>query len=199
MERILYLLRHGELVEQDVLAGHSNISLSEQGLVQLTNAVQALQNIEQVISSPLQRCSSFAKQYAQQINAPLVISDLVKEMNFGDWDGQPYQTLWQQQEPYGVGDFWQNPWQFPPINGENMTQFSARIDAWWQNFLKHEHAKHTLLLTHAGVIKHILARVTGINMQQVQYHNVFSILHAGLIKVSIYTDEHGQHWPKLCF
>ncbi len=201
----LYLLRHGELVQQDMLCGHADIRLSEKGWQQLEHTVSQLEasqlvSIEQCISSPLVRCVEFAQQFSRKKQCELIVDPCLKEMNFGDWDGVSYENLWQQAEHNtvsNIGLFWQNPWRVSPPNGETMSDFSLRVDAWWENFIATNPAKNTLVVTHAGVIKHLLARVLNMQIETSTHLSVFNIPYAGLIKLSIFIDEQGKSWPQI--
>ena len=200
MQNTLYLLRHGELEQKHVLAGHTDLLLSSIGKQQLAEKVKLLPPINQLFSSPLARCCTFAQQFAKQHQLILQTSSLLKEMNFGDWDGQPFETLWQSTstEQTRLGDFWQNPWQHTPPNGESMAEFSQRIDSWWQTWLTQKPAGNSLAITHAGVIKHVLARVVGLDIKQSQHLSVFDIPYAGLIRIDVFHEEQ-QAWPKIIF
>lgn len=150
----LFLLRHGETTHPSSLAGHTDFLLSEHGESQIA---ERLKNIpfETCISSPLSRCCLPAKAFCQKNNRALVVEPKIMEMNFGDWDGLTYDELWQLSRP-NIGDFWQSPFQHTPTNGERFEQFVRRIDSWWQPFVK-SIEQDTLVMTHAGVIKVLMA------------------------------------------
>jgi alpha-ribazole phosphatase len=200
LQNTLYLLRHGELEQKHVLAGHSDLLLSSVGEQQLVEKVKELPQINQLFSSPLARCYIFAQLFAKQQRLTLQTSALLKEMNFGDWDGLPFETLWQttSTEQSRLGDFWQNPWQHTPPNGETMAEFTQRVDCWWQTWLTQKPAGNSLAITHAGVIKHLLARVVGLDIKQSQHLSVFDIPYAGLIRIDVFHEEQ-QAWPKIIF
>lgn len=211
----IYLLRHGELVESGVLCGRSDIALSNTGKQQLVEASQGLVDISQCYSSPLNRCRVFAESYCQQLDISLQITADLKEMDFGDWDGQSYQTLWQPQNSTKnaenaptLGDFWQNPWQCQPPNGETMASFTARIDSFWARLLRQfEQAaqkeqrqcrpKNTLVVSHGGVIRYILAKVLGLPIPGVNHMANIDVPYGALIHIQISIDSNGKAWSKL--
>lgn len=206
----LYLLRHGKLKQQKVLAGHTDFTLSDEGQQQLINATLSLPKINQIYSSSLSRCALFAMQLATEQKVPLLITDSLKEMNFGDWDGKTFESLWLEKNKQDtnngdninihIGDFWENPWKNPPPNGETMVQFTQRIDDWWQTFLCEEKKDNSLLISHAGVIKHLLARIAGLNITKAESLQVFDVPYASLIRIDITHDEEQQKsWPKIVF
>lgn len=211
----IYLLRHGELVESGILCGRSDIALSNTGKQQLVEASKGLVDISQCYSSPLIRCRAFAHSYCQPLNISLQVTPDLKEMDFGDWDGQSYQTLWQPQTSIEsaekvptLGDFWQNPWQCQPPNGEAMASFTARIDRFWarllrqleqtvQQELQQCRTKNTLVVTHGGVIRYILAKVLGLPIPGVNHMANIDVPYGALIHLQVTVDSSGKAWPKL--
>jgi len=199
-QRTLYLLRHGEIATPGILAGKTDVALSEKGQQQLWQATEQLPDIAHCISSPLQRCQKFAIEFSEKNNIPLQLSQNLQEMNFGDWDGKQYQHLWKltgKDEQTSIGDFWQNPWAFTPPNGEPMDDFVRRVDQWWQQWLSNSAQGNTLVVAHGGVIKHLLARVLNMPMPGTTHMSHIDVPYAGLIKITIYTDEQGKNWPKI--
>jgi len=211
----VYLLRHGELVESGILCGRSDIALSHNGKQQLVEATKGLVDISQCYSSPLIRCRAFAESYCQQIDISLKVTPDLQEMDFGAWDGQSYQTLWQPQTAISnaekaltLGGFWQNPWRCQPPNGETMTSFTARIDRFWADLLAQfeqsaqkdqqpYRIKNTLVVSHGGVIRYILAKVLGLPIPGVNHMANIDVPYGALIHLQVTVDESGKAWPKL--
>ena len=182
----VYLLRHGELTTKDVLAGHTDFILSKKGFEQLNIACGRLANIDLVTSSSLKRCSEFARQFCDFNKIPLNITDDIKEFNFGDWDGQSYDELWQHTNTPTIGDFWQSPW---------------IVTTWWQQLFANTICQGTrsqLVITHAGVIKQLLAIICQVP-KQLNYQNIFTVGYGKVICIDIFFDENGQAWPKIIF
>jgi alpha-ribazole phosphatase len=199
-QRTLYLLRHGEIATPGMLAGKTDVALSQHGLRQLWETSQQLPTISYCISSPLQRCQLFATEYSLKNNISLQLDDKLKEMNFGDWDGETYKKLWEiksTKQQSSLGDFWQNPWQHTTPNGETMVDFVQRVDTWWQQWLANSAEGNTLVVAHGGVIKHLIARVLKLPIPGTIHMTNIDIPYAGLVKVTVYTDEQGDVWPKI--
>jgi len=206
----IYLLRHGELVQTGVLCGRTDIALSDIGKQQLTNAVNKLPKMSYCYSSPLIRCRIFAEEYCQQNALSLQVSTQLQEMNFGDWDGKSYQELWQtkpnlDESTATLGDFWQNPWQYLPPNGESMESFTQRVDDFWQNLLaklqqtkQEENSSHnTLIFSHGGVIRYLLAKVLKLPIPGTTHMTNLDVPYGALIHIQIFIDSEGNVWPKL--
>jgi alpha-ribazole phosphatase len=203
-ECTLYLLRHGEIATPGILAGKTDVALSVVGEKQLLQATEPLKGIKRCISSPLVRCHDWARQFCKQQKLTLEVEGKLREMDFGDWDGKSYQALWQLGEPLdasSIGDFWQNPWQHQPPNGETMESFVSRVDNWWQNYCADSQLssklQDTLVFTHGGVIKHLLARILDLPIPGTIHMASIDVPYASVIKISLYRDENGKIWSKL--
>ena len=194
----IYLLRHGELVESGILCGRTDIALSAIGEQQLVTATKNLPEISSCYSSPLIRCRTFAEQYCQRAGISLQVLTELQEMNFGDWDGKRYQTL-------TLGDFWQDPWQCQPPNGETMANFTQRVDHFWQGLLmqlpqtsdEKNQSSNTLVFSHGGVIRYILAKVLGLPLPGINHMTNLDVPYGALIHLQIFIDSDGKAWPKL--
>ncbi|WP_143764376.1 alpha-ribazole phosphatase family protein [Cognaticolwellia mytili] len=206
----VYLLRHGELMQKGILCGRTDIELCDVGKQQLTNATNKLANISQCFSSPLIRCREFAEQFCQKNGLTLQVSEQLREMNFGDWDGKSYQTLWKTQispdeKIPSLGAFWQNPWQCSPPNGESMASFIGRVDGFWlrllsqlsQAHIEKNDAQNTLVFSHGGVIRYLLAKVLELPIPGTTHMTHLDVPYGGLIHIQIFIDDDGKAWQKL--
>ena len=199
-DSILFLMRHGAIATPGILAGKTDIALSELGREQVSTALASIEEVERCISSPLIRCHQSANRFCQQQSLPLAVDSRIQEMNFGDWDGRPYQDLWAMSAcspTSSIGDFWQNPWQNPPPNGETMENFVSRVDSWWQDFCSKSKLQNTLVFTHAGVIKHLLARMLNLPIPGTVHMSSIEVPYASVIKILLHRDQRGRVWPKL--
>ena len=186
----IYLLRHGEITHPDSLAGQTDFSVTEFGYQQMQESTKQLK-FDFCISSPLSRCSIFAQDLMQERKKDLLVEPKIKEMNFGDWDGELYETLWQLPKP-NIGDFWQSPFRYSPVNGESFNEFVTRVREWWQMLINNRELKDTLVVTHAGVIKCVLAELLSVTGEQEQYEKIatqISIGYGQLVKLSVYQTE----------
>ncbi len=163
------LLRHGELQTSGLFCADENEPLSDKGMQQLIAATQSGQ-WDVIISSPSRRCREFAETLSPQ-QADLIIDEHFQEMDFGRWVGAFYAHVWQK-EPEQLQALWDSPETFIAPDGESMQHFIARVQAGWQSlldgyindtnptsystFTPHKTGS-ILLITHAGVIRNILA------------------------------------------
>lgn len=161
----LVLLRHGlSTVGHHLLLGHSDYPLSAGGRAamqrSLTQIVQ-IGPVDAVISSPLQRCASFAQEAAAQLGLTCQTDPAWAEINFGDWDGQPLDTL--QQHPSWT------PWRkdpscFTPHGAESYLAFRQRIKTATEQC--RQPGRRLLLVSHAGVARALLADLLNLDWSQ---------------------------------
>lgn len=196
-----FFVRHGQIEAEQVLAGQTDFELSELGKQTLDASLLGLQgSVQQVMSSPLKRCSILAELFASEKELPLFIESNIQEMNFGDWDGKSYNELWQHRGDSGtIGDFWQNPWVCSPPNGESMKAFNHRVVDWWQQQLLKPELSSCMVVTHAGVIKQILSHILSGDTKAHDYFNRIQIKYGAVIRISVFRDRSGKAWPQLHF
>ena len=189
------LLRHGEPEGGDCMRGSIDVALTTNGWQQMNNVLDLAAGFDQIISSTLSRCADFATTLSQETATPLCLNEQWREIDFGDWDGVPYKTLWQQ-HPTEISQYWQNPWQHTPPQGESLIDFDHRIAQAWQQLLQDYSGQHILVVTHGGVIRQLIHQI--LNMPQDNTHlSRIDIPYAAKIKISVFVDKDNKQWPRL--
>jgi len=149
----LDFMRHGQPEGGQLYRGHGiDDPLSEKGWQQMKSSSQQVQDWEVIISSPMQRCLSFAQYLHNERQIDYHIIDDLKEVGFGDWEGKSREWLKTNRlEEYQ--EFYQNPVENRPKGAETLADFKTRIDKTIELIL-HEYAnKKCLIIAHAGVIR----------------------------------------------
>ena len=192
----LYLMRHGECEGGQIMRGHTDVALSPLGKVQMSNAI-ALGDVEfdQVICSPLRRCSEFALSLYLDKGVPLKMEDGLKEIDFGDWDGETLESLYQNCSQM-MDKYWKNPWAFTPPNGETMQKFEARVNLCWESILTQYSGQTLLLVTHGGVIRHLMASALGAT-GVAGFYTQLSLAYASVVKITVYSSAQGERFTQL--
>ncbi|KAF3983591.1 MAG: phosphoglycerate mutase [Methylococcales symbiont of Hymedesmia sp. n. MRB-2018] len=152
MQTTVDFLRHGEVTGGSYYLGSTDDLLSQSGWQQMHNTV-ANRCWDQIISSPLLRCSKFAHNISQQDNTPLIIEADWQEIHFGDWEGKTATQI----DATELLLFYQDPVKYTPKNAEAFAEFIARINLAWEGLLKQHIGKHILVITHGGVIRALFA------------------------------------------
>ena len=188
------LLRHGETLAAKRMIGSTDVPLSDQGYTQMQKAVCSQPQYSRIISSPLQRCATFARDYAEDKNISLEIEDALKEYHFGDWENHLTETIWQQQ-PQALEKFWADPENCPPPNAENLLSFQRRIEGAFKQIIQQAESEHLLLITHGGVIRCLLGALLAMPLTKM---TCLKISHASLSRIVIYVED-GKITPSISF
>ena len=158
---MLYLdfLRHGETSLSHTLRGKTDDALTEKGWMQMQSTIAQAEQVSQawdvIYSSPLQRCHLFAEQWAEQKQLPLYIEPNLQEMDFGEWEAQPTDRLYQLY-PDELAQFWQKPLSFTPPQAESLLAFKSRVLESVETLTQQMYAQgwtRALIISHGGVIK----------------------------------------------
>ncbi|MCW8345118.1 histidine phosphatase family protein [Vibrio sp. ZSDZ65] len=179
----IYLLRHGKVTGKAALYGHTDISVSCEENARIAANLSALSlDLKQVMTSPLLRCHAVAEQVAHQQALPLRVARDLSEMHFGDLDGVPFDTMstqeWQTLEP-----FWVNPSQTSLPNAESLNDFHTRVVRYWASLATQK--QNTLVVTHGGVIRMILAHLLELDWTNAKWYSTLSIQNGSLTHIQI--------------
>lgn len=156
----LYLIRHPQpLIEAGMCYGQTDLALLEPIESCLATVLVQLPHTFTLYSSPLQRCALLAHAIA---TTPIVDSRL-QEMNFGRWELTPWDNIGAETMDAwissGYGD--------QAHGGESYVAFQARVIAWLEELT---HNTDTVVVTHAGVIRVLLAHLNGWSIEESLSH-----------------------------
>jgi broad specificity phosphatase PhoE len=155
-DRFVTLLRHGEVTGGARFRGPSDDPLSPRGRAQLEAAFDRTPNWTGLLASPSRRCREPAAALAERLGMPLTIDPGLAERGFGDWNGRRAADIPQSD----LMDFYADPASFTPPGAEPLEAFARRVGRAWKHRLG-DAKDETLLLTHGGVIRVIIAQVLG--------------------------------------
>ena len=190
-ETIIDLIRHGQPEGGSVYRGHTiDDPLSKLGWSQMWQAVGDFAPWQQVVTSPMQRCHSFAEQLALKHTLPLSTEKRFEEVGFGSWEGLSRKQI-QENNPQEYKDFYHDPINCRPSGAEPITDFIDRVRCAYEDTLQQHAGQHCLIVAHAGVIRAIIAHVTHaapIGLYRIQVKN------AGISRI-----RHGQYGSMLDF
>lgn len=191
---VIDLLRHGDVEGGRKYRGQLDDPLSELGWEQLRTATTNKQHWQHIITSPLKRCAEFAHELSQTHSLPIQIEPEFKEVSFGLWEGKTAEQLLNSEEKR-IKEYWDDPINTTPPQGENLLDFEKRIIARWKSMLDEYQGQHILLISHAGVMRIILCHILGMPLTE-----LFK-LDVGLAKASRIQVEHAdkKSWPRLVF
>ena len=158
---LLGFLRHGEVAgAAHVYRGRSDAPLTSHGLLQMHDALAALPDWGVVVSSPARRCLDFARSIAADRRIDCAIDPDWHELDFGAWENlRPDEAALRDADAHAA--FVRDPRRHPPPGGETLDALDARVSAALTR-LGDTARIATLVVTHAGVMRAVLAQVLGL-------------------------------------
>lgn len=147
----VYLIRHtSPLIEKGICYGQSDIPLhpllfeSESAEVQRKISV----DIDRFYSSPLTRCATLAHKLTDRVS----FDERLKELDFGDWELQPWNAIKTEELNSWMTDFVNQP----ALNGESYVQLHQRTESFIAELLDQEY-QSVAIVTHAGNIRSFMS------------------------------------------
>ncbi|MCF0052559.1 alpha-ribazole phosphatase [Dyadobacter sp. LJ53] len=169
----IYLIRHTTpLITAGHIYGWSDIPLAETFLTEVNDVRKQLHvSFDRVYSSPSTRCLKLATKISEKV----FIDERLRELHFGDWEGERWDTVDQNALQIWMDDF---------VNvcipgGESMLQMEERLRSFWNELMEND-VHNVALVTHAGAIRILLALHQRMDLNrifdiQVCYGQVFHI------------------------
>lgn len=154
---IIDLIRHGEPVGGRRYRGRTDDPLSEKGWNQMWKAVGDFCGWQQIVSSPLLRCSEFAHKLGRKLDIPVSLDDRLAELGYGEWEGKTPAEL-TAHDPDLLLRYRRDPLNNRPPGAEDIEDFAVRVSAAWGGICEQQHGCHVLVVAHAGVIRMIMAQ-----------------------------------------
>lgn len=151
----VYLVRHTETVcEKGICYGQADVSLKEPYLEQFELIKSQIPVDSIVYSSPLLRCTKLAN----YLSTAIIADSRLMEMNFGDWELKKWEAI-------PPDDF--TPWMNDFVNvrvpnGESFVDLHDRVIDFLDNELQNKTHKTIVIVAHAGVIRSILCKISGL-------------------------------------
>lgn len=182
-EKKIYLLRHGDTGRQGCYIGSTDVPLSATGQQQVRDSARALRGkkIEQIFCSPMLRCR---QTYAQlDLPIPYQVHELLREVDFGRWEGKTFAEI-VADDAEAVAAWTNDPAHFCFPGGEALVDFHKRVAA-IMKILNEENNKHILLVTHGGIIRHLLCLCLGIPLDK---YLVFDVQPGSYSSLLLYPD-----------
>ncbi|MBY6236979.1 alpha-ribazole phosphatase [Vibrio harveyi] len=183
----IYLLRHGKVNAAPGLHGQADLKVDDVEQRKIAQAWQQTgREVEGIISSPLSRCHDLAEILAEQQLLPLSVEPQLQELDFGDFDGIPFDML---SEHWNKLDaFWKAPAQHTLPNAESLDDFSHRVTCAWSQIIN-DINDNLLIVTHGGVIRMILAHVLGVDWRNPRWYSTLTIGNASVTHITITIDD----------
>jgi alpha-ribazole phosphatase len=158
---VVTFLRHGAVAGRaNVFRGVTDDALSVSGRAEMHAALDAMSgDFARIVSSPLARCSAFARDLAARLERPLAIDEALAEMRFGTWENLSEAEI-RLRDGDAIDRFRTDPSAVTPAGGEPFAAFEARVGRGIEALVAAPGP--VLAITHAGVIRVAIAHALGL-------------------------------------
>ena len=151
----LTLVRHTRPLGADGLCyGATEIALAPGFAAEAEALAIRLARPDRIVASPLARCRRLAEHLGERFGAPVILDDDWREMDFGAWEGRPWDAIPREELDAWAADFLHAR----PHGGESVAMLLARTRRALDGCRA---AGDTLAVTHAGPIRAALVAVSG--------------------------------------
>jgi len=160
----LTLVRHCEVEEKYIgcYNGHIDIGLSKYGYKQAKELAHKLknENYDAVFCSDLKRAKESLKYFTNLKN--LIYTDKLREKYWGEDEGKTYDEICKNKDiTYENFEQW-----IDTLDGEDMEDFTLRVEEFFYKYLKNLKYKNVLILTHGGVISTFFSIYNKISLEE---------------------------------
>lgn len=182
---MIYLIRHGQSQNnrKHIIGGNLDNPLSEQGKKQAEHLARLFgkKQLDAVLSSSLSRAKDTANILARAQGLTPVVSSLIDEIDFGDWQGMTFaQVREKYPEEYQV---WRYDWtNFYAPGGECFADVESRCQSFLQLLIEEYDGCHVAVVAHQGILRVLMATL---------FHNYdmrIKIRNTGVIPVDLRRD-----------
>jgi len=160
--RIL-LVRHATAEGHGRFQGQRDVSLSSARRRELSRLCEKCSHypIRAVYASDLRRARETAEAVARNFGLEVEVRPELREMQFGQWEGLSWEQI-ARRHPR-LAKLWVKRFPNQAIpGGEPIGQFRRRIAAGIRKIVAANRGQCALIVTHAGVIRFVLAKVLGL-------------------------------------
>lgn len=173
-QQTIYLLRHGEieLPRPRCLIGQMNLPLSLRGVEQAETWRNVFRSIpfDCIYCSDLDRTCRTAQIIARDNRTNIIEMSQLREINLGMWDGLTADEIeirfpgqWRLRGEDSAG--------FRPEGGESFADLYDRVIPAFESIVK-SNLESILIITHAGVIRVVLAHILGMPLSNIFKVNI---------------------------
>ncbi len=162
----LWFVRHGP-THAKAMIGWTDLPADLSDTAQIARLSAALPAAP-IVSSDLLR----AVQTADAIKRPhrLRSDPRLREINFGDWDGKTFAQV-EKTDPVLIRNYWENPGDVAPPNGESWNDVRARVNGAVDDYLALGH-DDLIIVAHFGVILTQVQRALNISSYDTFSHKI---------------------------
>ncbi|MBW2241937.1 MAG: histidine phosphatase family protein [Deltaproteobacteria bacterium] len=160
----LLVARHAPVDAAGICYGRHEVATRQRPDASAVEIFEALgerrTQITEVWSSPAKRCRLPAEHLAGLLAVPVHLSDDLQELDYGQWEGQPWDIL--QRDDSERLKHWMDAWQSEaPPDGESIGALERRVRNWLI-----ANGRGRLVVAHAGVIRALYVILRGLSWEE---------------------------------
>lgn len=169
MKTRLIFVRHAEAEGNKTRRFHgwTDSGITEKGHLQAKRVAERLvsMDVDVIYSSSLKRTMQTASYISEALNLPVISSDMLKEINGGDWEDVPWEELQERwPDEYEV---WENrPYEHRMPNGESMDEFQNRLINEVMRIIRLNEGRNILIVTHGTAIRAMLCHFRDCTLEE---------------------------------
>lgn len=182
----LILVRHAVTDDNELarLSGYIDSQVSEQGKSQIEKLTDYLKDekIDKIYTTTSSRTKETVKLLAQINKIDIQESEVLKEINFGDFEGKDFKEI-QKNYPEEFNKMISEGYEYKYPNGESLIECYERVSKEIKLILEYNGKDSTILVcSHAGTIRNIL---TCLISDTFEYHWNFKVDNASVSIVEV--------------
>jgi len=160
----LYLVRHGqtEWNVQKRMQGWANSNLTELGkrnAIALGEKLKAV-TFDAIYTSTSERTIETAELIIGNQNLHIESDRNLREIFLGEWEGKTHEEL-KALYPKQYNNFWEQPADYKPFNGETFEELNNRVILVLQNIISNHKEGNVLIVSHSVFLKSLMMYVKG--------------------------------------
>jgi alpha-ribazole phosphatase len=128
--------------------GHLDVPLPVTAAESIAQTLHRVRPVEMVFTSPLQRCLVLASQLARRDQCPLVTDPDLRELNFGEWEGQSWDAISRADCDHWALDTWNRA----PPGGETEHALYLRVERSYRTIVNSD-ARRVAIVGHGGSLR----------------------------------------------
>ncbi|WP_455539751.1 histidine phosphatase family protein [Terrisporobacter sp.] len=181
----LILVRHGTTIcnEDRVLSGFTDSKLSEKGKLQAKKLAEFLKNdkIDKIYTTPFSRTKETVEILAKIKNIQLEESNLLNEINFGDFEGLSFKQI-EKDYPEELKKMIKDGFEYKYPNGESLIDTFYRVAKQIEIILEKNENKNILICSHGGTIRNIISYLLS---NDYKYHWNFKVDNGSITEIDV--------------
>ena len=159
----LWLIRHGPInAKPSRCIGWTDLPLSdpEQARKEAIKFVSLIKTSKAVFTSDLTRAVQTATFIAQLLKCPMVATNALREMHFGQWEGKSWAEI-ETEFPDAYRRYMRNWKTANTPRGESYSDLTGRVKSFLENIFKKAEYRSIVIVGHAGSLRVIISEILG--------------------------------------